>query len=101
MLLDQVNKELELTERHLLVLKKVIEKGPIGILRLAEETEMPTHKVRYSLRILEQENLIKPSIHGATEGDMVDNFLSEFEQKTKSIQEKTSRIREIRNSIEH
>ena len=100
MLLDQVNKELELTERHLMVLKKVIEKGPIGILKLAEETEMPTHKVRYSLRILEQEHLIKPSVHGAMAGDMVEDFLSEFEQKTDGILEKTARIREIRESIE-
>lgn len=100
MLLDQVNKELELTERHLLVLKKVIEKGPIGILKLAEETEMPTHKVRYSLRILEQEHLIKPSVHGAMPGDMVEDFLSEFEQKTNGILEKTARIRDIRESIE-
>ena len=100
MLLDQVNKELELTERHLMVLKKVIEKGPIGILKLAEETEMPTHKVRYSLRILEQEHLIKPSVHGATAGDMVEEFLSKFEKKTDGILEKTASIRKIRESIE-
>ena len=61
MLLENVRTELELTERHLLVLKKVIEEAPIGILKLAEVTGMQNHKVRYSLRILEQANLIKPS----------------------------------------
>ncbi|WP_406671240.1 hypothetical protein V7O67_06185 [Methanolobus sp. ZRKC4] len=79
MLFDQINKELELAERHLMVLKVVVKRGPIGILKLAEETGMPTHKVRYSLRVLEQEQLIKPSSHGAVAGDSVEQFVSDFE----------------------
>jgi predicted transcriptional regulator len=35
MLFDQIERELDLSERHLVVLKTVIEKGPIGILKLA------------------------------------------------------------------
>lgn len=92
MLFDQINKELELTERHLLVLKNVIEKGPIGILRLAEETGMPTHKVRYSLRVLEQEHLIKPSSHGATAGELADDFIVKFEENLNIILEKVRQI---------
>ncbi|NPE31084.1 hypothetical protein HNV12_24635 [Methanococcoides sp. SA1] len=95
MLFDQINRELELTERHLLVLKKVIEKGPIGILKLAEETGMPTHKVRYSLRVLEQEHLIKPSSHGATAGDLAEEFIGKFEENLGNILEKITQIRQI------
>lgn len=80
MLFDQVNRELELAQRHLEVLKVVIDRGPIGILKLAEETGMPTHKVRYSLRVLEQSQLIKPSSQGAIAGNAVETFLSEFEK---------------------
>lgn len=98
MLLDQVNRELELTIRHLTVLKKVIEKGPIGILKLAEETNMPTHKVRYSLRVLEQEHLIKPSAQGAVAGEMVDEFFSNFEDEIAKILNKTASIRQIGES---
>ena len=99
MLFDQINKELELTQRHLVVLKKVIESGPIGILKLAEETEVPTHKVRYSLRVLELEQLIKPSASGAVAGEQVKEFISNFDDELESMVRKTERIREIGKSI--
>ncbi|MDK2892734.1 hypothetical protein [Methanohalophilus sp.] len=95
MLFDQINQELELTQRHLVVLKKVIKDGPIGILKIAEETKMPTHKVRYSLRVLELEGLIKPSTHGAVAGDRTEEFLSGFEEQITSIIEKASMIRDL------
>ena len=99
MLFDQINKELELTQRHLVVLKKVIESGPIGILKLAEETEMPTHKVRYSLRVLELEQLIKPSASGAIAGKQVEEFISDFDDELENMVQKTERIRDIGKSI--
>ena len=99
MLFDQINKELKLTQRHLIVLKKVIESGPIGILKLAEETDMPTHKVRYSLRVLELEQLIKPSASGAVAGEQVEEFISYFDDELENIVHKTERIREIGKSI--
>ena len=99
MLLEHIGNELDITERHLLVLKKVIEEAPIGILKLADVTGMQNHKVRYSLRVLEQANLIKPSAQGAVPGDAVSKFLQDFEQKLEKIKNKVSRIREIEASI--
>ncbi len=99
MLLDQVNRELELTQRHLEVLKVVIERGPIGIMKLAEETGMPTHKVRYSLRVLEQEQLIKPSSHGAIEGDAVKKFVSDFEKNIDELVGRTEIVKDIGRSF--
>jgi len=90
MLLENIRTELDLTERHLLVLKKVIEEAPIGILKLAEVTGMQNHKVRYSLRVLEQANLIKPSAQGAVPGDAVSKFLEDFELELEKINEKIS-----------
>lgn len=95
MLFDQIIRELELAERHLMVLRAVVERGPIGILKLAEETGMPTHKVRYSLRILEQERLIKPSTHGAVAGDSVEEFLSSYEADISDVVAKATRIRDM------
>ena len=100
MLLGHIGTELDLTERHLLVLKKVIEEAPIGILKLAEVTGMQNHKVRYSLRVLEQANLIKPSAQGAVPGDAVPKFLEEFGLELEKINEKVSRLREIEASIQ-
>jgi predicted transcriptional regulator len=99
MLLEHIGTELDLTERHLLVLKKVIEEAPIGILKLAEVTGMQNHKVRYSLRVLEQANLIKPSAQGAVPGGAVHTFLQEFERELEKINKKVYRIREIEASI--
>jgi predicted transcriptional regulator len=99
MLLGNIENELDLTERHLLVLKKVIEEAPIGILKLAEVTGMQNHKVRYSLRVLEQANLIKPSAQGAVPGDAVPKFLESFQYELEKINDKVSRIREIEASI--
>ncbi|MGA9189837.1 MAG: hypothetical protein WB014_15035 [Methanosarcina sp.] len=99
MLLEPIGTELDLTERHLLVLKKVIEEAPIGILKLSEVTGMQNHKVRYSLRVLEQANLIKPSAQGAVPGDAVPKFLEEFESELEKINDKVSRIRKIEVSI--
>ncbi|MDG6243604.1 MAG: hypothetical protein QCH31_04325 [Methanolobus sp.] len=95
MLFDQVNRELELTQRHLNVLKAVIDRGPIGILKLAEETGMPTHKVRYSLRVLEQEQLIKPSSHGAVAGDAVERFIDDFENNVADIISRSESIKDV------
>ena len=53
-------------ERHLRVLRLVLRNEPIGIVQLADELSLPDHKVRYSLRVLEEEGLIEPTDRGAT-----------------------------------
>jgi predicted transcriptional regulator len=62
---DQVEKE----SRDLTILGAVIDDGPIGIVRLAEETGVPEHKVRYSLRMLEDDGLVEPTPQGAVPAD--------------------------------
>ena len=62
---DQVEKE----SRDLSILGAVIDDGPIGIVRLAEETGIPEHKVRYSLRMLEDDGLVEPTPQGAIPAD--------------------------------
>ena len=57
------------------MLRAIVENQPIGIIRLGEMLNYPQHKVRYSLRILEQDGLIKPSPDGAVTTDKVDAFL--------------------------
>ncbi len=52
MLTGRVQHELELLKRHVIVLKKVMESGPIGIMKLSLETGIPDHLVRYSLHVL-------------------------------------------------
>lgn len=91
MLTDKLEHELELLERNLLVLKMVIREEPIGILKLAEETSIPKHKVRYSLRLLEHEGLVEPSLHGAITTDKMIKFKAKFGPNVKAIIKRLNR----------
>ena len=74
-LTSKIEAEVKLLQRHVAMLKAIMENQPIGIIRLAELLNFPQHKVRYSLRILEQEGLIKPSPEGAVTTDRLEEFL--------------------------
>lgn len=74
-LASKVESEVQLLQRHVTMLKAIVENQPIGIIRLSEMMNYPQHKVRYSLRILEQEGLIKPSPDGAVTTDKLESFL--------------------------
>ena len=91
-LLGQVQHELDLLERHVMMLNVIIENEPIGIIRLSELTRFPHHKVRYSLRILEEEGLVRPSRRGAITTNRVKKFAKEFHVLLKRISEKASRL---------
>ena len=74
-LTSKIEAEVKLLERHVAMLQAIMENQPIGIIRLSELMKFPQHKVRYSLRILEQEGLIKPSPEGAVTTDRLPEFL--------------------------
>ncbi len=61
----KLESEMELVKRHIHILNNVMKNQPIGIIKLAQVMEIPEYKIRYSLRILEQEKLIEPSPEGA------------------------------------
>jgi predicted transcriptional regulator len=64
-MVDRLENQVEKEQRDVRILRAVIENGPIGIVRLSEETDLPEHKVRYSLRMLEEDELIQPTPDGA------------------------------------
>ncbi len=96
MLTDGVESELELLERHIIILKVVIRNGPIGIMRMSEETGIPNHRVRYSLRVLEHENLIIPSTSGAIATDEAREYIMGFESVITRLTEKMNDIKNIK-----
>jgi predicted transcriptional regulator len=87
-MIDRLEKEVDMLERHLQVLKMVIESEPIGIVKMSNETGYPHHKVRYSLRVLEEENLIEPSSQGAITTDRTKEFVGELDEKVDDIIDK-------------
>ncbi|MEE9592832.1 MAG: hypothetical protein V3W28_04545 [Thermoplasmata archaeon] len=80
-LTDRVRQDLDLLRRHVSLLQTVEEHQPIGIIRLSELMGYPQHKVRYTLRVLEQEGLVKPSQEGARTTGKANGF----RQKLKSL----------------
>ncbi|MFP3872596.1 MAG: winged-helix domain-containing protein [Candidatus Natronoplasma sp.] len=62
---DEIGSEMRLLERTIKILSIIKKKQPIGIKKLSEELGIEEHKVRYSLRLLEREQIIEPTAVGA------------------------------------
>jgi len=60
-----MKEEIELVGRHLEVARAVADHQPIGIMKLADLLDLPPHRIRYSLHILEQLGYIRASPDGA------------------------------------
>ncbi len=64
-MLKKMKDEIELLSRHIEVAKAVADHEPIGIMKLAELLDLPSHRIRYSLHVLEQLGYIRASPEGA------------------------------------
>ena len=95
-LFSRVETEFNLLERHIKMLNIIMNEGPIGIIKLSEKTRFPQHKVRYSLRILEEGGLIRPSPRGAAVTDDTYEFIDNFRNLLHDLE---GRIREIKKSL--
>ncbi|MEA2054517.1 MAG: hypothetical protein U9O96_05310 [Candidatus Thermoplasmatota archaeon] len=92
---DKLKMELCLLERHIKILKIILDKGPVGIIKLSEVTKFPQHKVRYSLRILEEEGLIRPSPRGAIATDKSYKFIMKFKDLLDELGAKINELKRI------
>lgn len=94
-MLSNLQKEVELVGRHLEVLGHVADAEPIGIERLADETGHPFHKVRYSLRVLEDEGLVRPTDSGAVTTDETERYPTEFDDHLGDFAERVEALKGI------
>ena len=92
-MIEKLVDELELLERHILMLKITKDNQPVGIIRLSEILDIPKHKVRYSLRLLEKEGLISPSTEGARVTDKYDAYMKDVASKLDDIVEMVERLK--------
>ncbi|MEM3965907.1 MAG: hypothetical protein QXP79_04885 [Thermoplasmata archaeon] len=95
--IQDLMEELNLLYRHLKILKLLEKEGPIGIMRISQITEIPPHRVRYSLRILETEGMITATPEGAKIIGDLNKFYSDLKNK---IEEILKRLEDIRNMLE-
>jgi predicted transcriptional regulator len=96
-LTSNIETEIDLLQRHVTMLKAIMDNEPIGIIRLSEMLQYPQHKVRYSLRILEQEGLIEPSPDGAVTTEKIQDFLDHLKNVLESM---SGTVNELRESLE-
>lgn len=89
-------KEVELLSRHVQLLNVVRREGPIGIVRLSAVTGLPQHKVRYSLRILQEEDYIEPTTKGAAATARTEQFLDHVAEILDSA---TQELQDLKNQV--
>jgi len=98
--MDRLEDQVEKEGRDLSILEAVIENGPIGIVRLAEETGVPKHKVRYSLRMLEDDELVEPTPQGAIPVDNIDERAATINDGINRLVEQLDGLRDVFSSAE-
>jgi predicted transcriptional regulator len=92
MVLKKLNQESEIALRHLEVLEVVWENQPIGIFKLSELMKLPRHKIRYSLRVLEQFGIIQPTQYGAVIKDNSDKLIEDIKEDIKGVTGRIDRM---------
>lgn len=88
MLTDGVLEEVDMLGRHLDVLLIIDSNEPIGIVKLSNEFGYAHHEIRYSLRLLEEANLIDPTQQGAITTDETTSFLETIDEQIDDIKTK-------------
>ncbi len=79
-MLQKMKAEIELLTRHVLVVRAVMENQPIGIMKLSELLDLPFHRIRYSLRVLEQLGYIRATSTGAVVTPLTEEFLKNLDR---------------------
>lgn len=91
--MSSINGEFELLERHIKIVRVVRENQPIGLIRLSEMTGIPKHKVRYSLKLLEQDGIIIPTQEGATVSDRYEPYMESLKKYIDSLYGRIEKLR--------
>ena len=91
---DTLNDDLDLLERHISILRTVKDNQPVGLIRLSEMTGIPKHRVRYSLKIMEQQGIIVATPDGAVVSDGYDDFMTRVAESVEALAGKVAALRD-------
>jgi predicted transcriptional regulator len=84
-MIERVKTEIELMQRHVEVLRTVVAHQPIGIMKLSELLDLPFHRIRYSLRVLEQMGYIRASPAGAVATPEAEELLHHLNEEIEDM----------------
>jgi len=93
-LVARIEAELELLARNVEILEKLAKSPPLGIIRLSEALQLPIHKTRYSLHLLEREGVIQPSADGAVVTDRAREFWTIMNRSLDRIETLVGQLKE-------
>jgi predicted transcriptional regulator len=96
-LLKELENVMETLKRHISIIKILTNEQPVGIIRLSRETGLPEHKIRYSLRVLERDNVIEPSTNGAI---LSPEFIENRSAILKRVKNLSDELAEIYHDLE-
>ncbi len=99
MVFRKLKAEAEIVLRHLEVMRTVMEKQPVGIFKLSDILNMPKHRVRYSLRVLEQSGIIVPTQYGAMIRDEGYDKIEEMKKEIEDIKNLIGQIEDLLNKL--
>ena len=84
-MLKKIKGDIELIGRHLEVLSTVAQHQPIGIIKLSEVLDVPQHRIRYSLRVMEGLGYIRASPTGAITTEKADELFTTLDTDIEEI----------------
>jgi Uncharacterized protein conserved in archaea len=93
-MIDRLRNQVEKEKRDMTILRAVVDGGPLGIVKLADRTDLPEHKVRYSLRMLENDEFVEPTPEGALP---VENIGERLQATNDGVDELVARLERIRD----
>jgi predicted transcriptional regulator len=99
-MVDRLQNQVEKEERDLTILRAVIEEGPIGIVKLSERTGLPEHKVRYSLRMLENDEFIQPTPDGAIPAEDIEERVERINSGLTELIDRLEKLRDDEVEVE-
>lgn len=99
-MVDRLQNQVEKEERDLTILRAVIEDGPIGIVKLSERTGLPEHKVRYSLRMLENDEFIQPTPDGAIPAEDIEERVERINSGLTELIDRLEKLRDDEVEVE-
>lgn len=91
-LIYEVKSKLDLLKRYIKILRIIQNNGTTSMRDLSELTKYTLYEVRYSLRMLEKEGLIKPSPNGAVPTDAITKVIPQLKNKLKEMNKKINDI---------
>lgn len=86
-LTDELELEMKVIERTIKILEVIKKEQPIGISKLSRKMDIEEHKIRYSLRLLQEDKIIEPTSHGASLTEKHEKFEKDLIKDLKKMKQ--------------